>query len=450
MQQQTIIDEECGPEEKSMNNLPTLKQLWENREISTRACNCLARAGILTLEGVTSKTYEELARLRHLGSITLSEIMSILKKYGLQLKEPEKVEIKQGLADMSLDDMKLSVQTYNCLKNAGINKLQDIIDLNGKDFIGVKNLKMESAQEVIEKLDELGVPYELREHLNDAFTDAKDTFDTLKSSIPLYLEIRLASGKLRNGDYAGFLVHFEKAVELGFRKDYSIIGELYLAGVEGVTQDYAKGLKWLQKFYDDFKAGNLELDGKNVMTDVCYQLGAVRFIELQKEHYPTTLRDRNIKDTLNIWRDAVNYAPEESDDSGYSADGLYNIGCCFYYGEINCKILDDVHDDHDDLELYFKFQSDYEYAYKALAKAEKLGNVAATTLLAKMNGEDQLSKFLTTAEIAKLWKITPRRVQILCKEGRVEGAVFKGVWLIPDTAKKPENPRKKGSDSNGQ
>ena len=55
-------------------------------------------------------------------------------------------------------------------------------------------------------------------------------------------------------------------------------------------------------------------------------------------------------------------------------------------------------------------------------------------------------EYLTTAEAAKLWKITPRRVQILCKEGRVEGAVYKGVWLIPETAKKPEDPRKKDMD----
>ncbi len=53
-------------------------------------------------------------------------------------------------------------------------------------------------------------------------------------------------------------------------------------------------------------------------------------------------------------------------------------------------------------------------------------------------------EYLTTAEAAKIWKITPRRVQILCKEGRVEGAVFKGIWLIPEAAKKPEDPRKAG------
>lgn len=52
-------------------------------------------------------------------------------------------------------------------------------------------------------------------------------------------------------------------------------------------------------------------------------------------------------------------------------------------------------------------------------------------------------EYLTTAEVAVKWNITPRRVQILCKEGRIEGAVFKGVWLIPMEAQKPEDPRKK-------
>ena len=51
-------------------------------------------------------------------------------------------------------------------------------------------------------------------------------------------------------------------------------------------------------------------------------------------------------------------------------------------------------------------------------------------------------EYLTTSEIAKIWGITARRVQILCKEGRIEGAINKGIWLIPDNAEKPEDPRR--------
>ena len=43
-------------------------------------------------------------------------------------------------------------------------------------------------------------------------------------------------------------------------------------------------------------------------------------------------------------------------------------------------------------------------------------------------------------EIAQKWDISTRRVTTLCKDGRIDGAVQKsGIWLIPHTAKKPEN-----------
>ena len=52
-------------------------------------------------------------------------------------------------------------------------------------------------------------------------------------------------------------------------------------------------------------------------------------------------------------------------------------------------------------------------------------------------------EYLTTAEFAEKWKISQRRVAIYCKEGRIKGAALKGrTWLIPESAEKPEDPRK--------
>lgn len=52
-------------------------------------------------------------------------------------------------------------------------------------------------------------------------------------------------------------------------------------------------------------------------------------------------------------------------------------------------------------------------------------------------------EYYTTAELAKKWSITQRRVAIYCKEGRFEGAVFKDrTWLIPGDVEKPDDPRK--------
>ena len=50
-----------------------------------------------------------------------------------------------------------------------------------------------------------------------------------------------------------------------------------------------------------------------------------------------------------------------------------------------------------------------------------------------------MKPYASVIEIAEKWDVTPRRVQILCRENRVEGAIKQcGVWLIPRDAKKPK------------
>ena len=51
--------------------------------------------------------------------------------------------------------------------------------------------------------------------------------------------------------------------------------------------------------------------------------------------------------------------------------------------------------------------------------------------------------YLTSAEQAKEWNVSQRWVSILCKEGRIPGAILRGhTWFIPKGAKKPDDPRK--------
>ena len=52
--------------------------------------------------------------------------------------------------------------------------------------------------------------------------------------------------------------------------------------------------------------------------------------------------------------------------------------------------------------------------------------------------------YLSVAETANKWNITARRVQILCNEGRIQGAQRVGnVWMIPEIAEKPVDGRRK-------
>lgn len=52
--------------------------------------------------------------------------------------------------------------------------------------------------------------------------------------------------------------------------------------------------------------------------------------------------------------------------------------------------------------------------------------------------------YLSVTQIAEKWEMTPRRVQVLCNQGRIEGAQRVGnVWTIPENAEKPIDARKK-------
>lgn len=51
--------------------------------------------------------------------------------------------------------------------------------------------------------------------------------------------------------------------------------------------------------------------------------------------------------------------------------------------------------------------------------------------------------YLSSAEMAKKWNVSQRRVVVFCKEGRVKGAVLIGrMWMIPKDAEKPIDPRR--------
>lgn len=51
--------------------------------------------------------------------------------------------------------------------------------------------------------------------------------------------------------------------------------------------------------------------------------------------------------------------------------------------------------------------------------------------------------YLSVTQTAEKWDMTPRRVQVLCNEGRISGAQRVGsVWTIPENAEKPADARK--------
>lgn len=70
---------------------------------------------------------------------------------------------KSKIMEMSIDELELSVRSYNCLKRAGINTVAELTDKTPEDMIRVRNLGRKSLEEVIEKLEELGLSLDTKE-----------------------------------------------------------------------------------------------------------------------------------------------------------------------------------------------------------------------------------------------------------------------------------------------
>ncbi|MFO7310890.1 MAG: DNA-directed RNA polymerase subunit alpha [Bacillota bacterium] len=64
---------------------------------------------------------------------------------------------KDRILSMTIDELELSVRSYNCLKRAGINTVEELIRKTEADMLKVRNLGKKSLQEVKEKLAALGL-----------------------------------------------------------------------------------------------------------------------------------------------------------------------------------------------------------------------------------------------------------------------------------------------------
>ena len=84
--------------------------------------------------------------------VDLSETMG--KMDILVSREEDK---QQKVLEMNIDDMDLSVRSYNCLKRAGIQTVEDLIKRTEEDMLKVRNLGRKSLDEVLEKIKSYGL-----------------------------------------------------------------------------------------------------------------------------------------------------------------------------------------------------------------------------------------------------------------------------------------------------
>ncbi|MEG1613450.1 MAG: DNA-directed RNA polymerase subunit alpha [Clostridia bacterium] len=107
------------------------------------------------------------------GTVSAKEIISLAAKImndhirlfvelvdnmsGLDILVSQDDDKQQKVLEMSVEDLDLSVRSYNCLKRAGIHTVEDLTKKSEEDMLKVRNLGRKSLEEVIHKLQDLGL-----------------------------------------------------------------------------------------------------------------------------------------------------------------------------------------------------------------------------------------------------------------------------------------------------
>lgn len=136
-------------------------------------------------------------KIRNLGEKSGKEIIAKIHSIGLKMKWEEDRN-DEGVAKALVIDEKsktgiltielgLSSRSYYCLARAGIDNVDDLIDLEEKNFRKIRNLGPKSADEIIDKIHEFGL--KMRWEEDKATTDAQlgDSIQQLKTA---YLDLK--------------------------------------------------------------------------------------------------------------------------------------------------------------------------------------------------------------------------------------------------------------------
>jgi DNA-directed RNA polymerase subunit alpha len=115
----------------------------------------------LTLEVWTNKTIKAEEAVS-LAAKIMSEHLNLFIDLSERAKNTEFMVEKEDsgkekILEMTIEELDLSVRSYNCLKRAGINTVHDLTEKTQEEMIKVRNLGSKSLEEVLNKIDSLGL-----------------------------------------------------------------------------------------------------------------------------------------------------------------------------------------------------------------------------------------------------------------------------------------------------
>ncbi len=115
----------------------------------------------LTLEVLTNGTISAKEAIS-LGAKILNEHLNLFVDLSDEAKKAEimverEETIKEKVLEMTIEELDMSVRSFNCLKRAGIDTVEDLTNRTEADMIKVRNLGKKSLEEVVFKLHSLGL-----------------------------------------------------------------------------------------------------------------------------------------------------------------------------------------------------------------------------------------------------------------------------------------------------
>ena len=114
----------------------------------------------LTLDVFTDGTIEPSDAVSLAAKVLSDHLRSFIdlsdKSSRIQVIAAEEENSKDKVLEMNIDELELSVRSYNCLKRAGINTVEELCNRTSEDMMKVRNLGRKSLDEVVAKLGSLG------------------------------------------------------------------------------------------------------------------------------------------------------------------------------------------------------------------------------------------------------------------------------------------------------
>jgi hypothetical protein len=136
-------------------------------ELSIRSASCLKNDNLIYVGDLVQKTEAEMLRTPNFGRKSLNEIKEVLAQVGLHLGmeipgwTPENVEQLHGWLETpfirKIDDLEFSIRSANCLKNADVIYIGDLVQKTEAEMLRTPNFGRKSLNEIREALAQVGL-----------------------------------------------------------------------------------------------------------------------------------------------------------------------------------------------------------------------------------------------------------------------------------------------------